>query len=101
VVLGGIATDTVNRIIGAQMAAIQQCHSPALGDGPSSRGKVLVRFTLSKEGLVSKAATLSTSLRNDTTEDCLIARLLGTRFPPLETGEIAVITYPFVFPLGG
>ena len=60
-------------------------------------GKVLVQFTIAKDGSVTKSETVSTSLRNPETEACLNERVATATFPALERGEKAIVKYPFVF----
>ena len=63
-------------------------------------GKVLVRFSIAQDGSVSRTAIRSTSLWDTPTEDCVSARVAEARFPALEGGRVAIVTYPFVFPAG-
>lgn len=93
VVLGGISVDAVRAGLDAQKAAITACHGADAG-----KGKVLVRFAIAADGTVASARVQSTSLRDETTETCLLGVVQGATFPPLERGDKALVTWPFLFP---
>lgn len=92
VVVGGIDASEVDLAIGAQRSAIDACAS---GD---HQGRLLVQLTISGDGLVRRATLKSTSLRHPETEHCVLDVLKQTSFPRLQTGSVAIITYPFAFP---
>ena len=98
VVLGGISAEAVDSAIDARRDAIGACFQDGLAENPGLAGKVLVRFTIVRDGSVSKATIRSTSLRHAATEACLSAQVAEAQFPALEVGEAAIVTYPFVFP---
>ncbi len=98
VVLGGISASAVDAGIASQLDAIHRCYQEELANHAGLAGKVLVRFTIARDGTVSKTAIKSSSLRHPPTETCLSARLSEARFPALERGSVAIITYPFIFP---
>ena len=98
VVVGGIDNHEVEEGIGKHMDAINACYQAARADSPKLRGKVLVKFTISKDGKVNGAETRSTSLRNEGAETCLNEAVAQATFPALESGKIAIVQYPFVFP---
>ena len=100
VVLGAIDPEAVDRVVEAQGAAIARCYEAGLAETPGLSGKVLVKLAIAADGTVSRVSTKSTSLRNTAVEECLEARLARARFPALESGEVALVTYPFVFPPG-
>jgi len=97
VVLGAISAGEVDARIEGKMDAINRCYRDELAKNAGLAGKVLVRFTIAKDGTVSRAAIRSTSLRHAPTEECVSARLSEVRFPALEMGRLAIVTYPFVF----
>ena len=101
VVLGAIDAAAVDAGIAAQRAAILRCWEISRQAKPGQAGKVLVKFTIARDGSVSNATTRSTSLRHPPTEQCLNARIMKARFPPLQDGDKALVSYPFVFPPAG
>lgn len=88
VVLGGIATADVEAVVN---------ELDWLGCHKAGSGKVLVQMSLAANGSVSETKVASTSLRNPETEDCLLALLDGSTFPPLVTGEKAIVKYTFAY----
>lgn len=99
VVLGGISQSAVEAGVGQKMGAINRCYEEALSLSEGLSGKVLVRFTIDQHGSVSDSDIKSTSLRHEGVEACVSARLSEARFPRLERGKTAIVTYPFVFGL--
>jgi len=97
VVVGGISAEAVDAGVAAQQAAIDRCYTDAQAEAPGLSGKVLVNFTITGTGAVGRVATKSTSLRHPSAEACLNEQLALARFPALETGDIAYVTYPFDF----
>ncbi len=100
VVLGAISAEAVAAGVDAQMEAINRCYEEARTKNAALAGKVLVRFSIAQDGSVSRTAIRSTSLWDTPTEDCVSARVAEARFPALEGGRVAIVTYPFVFPAG-
>lgn len=98
VVVGGIDTQQVSDVIGTHIEAINDCFEAERTTKPELAGKVLVKFTISKDGSVANASTKSTSLRHEPTETCLTSLLAQATFPALSGGRLAVVHYPFVFP---
>ena len=99
VVVGGIANDAVEAGIAKQMDAINACWSDARTKDPKVKpGKVLVKFTIDKDGTVNAPKTQSTSVRHEATEDCVNQQVAKASFPPLAEGKLAIVRYPFVFP---
>jgi hypothetical protein len=100
VVLGAISAEAVALGVAAQMEAINRCYEEARAKNAALAGKVLVRFSIAQDGSVSRTAIRSTSLWDTATEECVSARVAEARFPALEGGRVAIVTYPFVFPAG-
>ena len=97
-VLGGISSDDVNTAIAARMEDINRCYTAQREKNPELAGKVLVKFVISKNGIVRDATTKSTSLRDETTEKCVNEQVAMAKFPTLQKGDMAVVHYPFEFP---
>ncbi len=100
VVLGAISAEAVAAGVDAQMEAINRCYEDARAKNAALAGKVLVRFSIAQDGTVSRTSISSTSLWDPPTEDCVSEQVAQARFPALEGGRVAIVTYPFVFPAG-
>jgi len=99
VVVGGIENAAVEEVIGNHMASINACFEAERAKDPKLRGKVLVKFTIARDGTVSGSSTRSTSLRNETAEACVNSAVTKATFPALQGGKVAIVQYPFVFPM--
>ena len=88
VILGGIATEAVEAVVEARSEALQACRT---APGP---GKLLLQFRIDAGGEVVEADLRSTTLRHAETEACVLAEVRSLRFPALERGEVAVVTWP-------
>ncbi len=96
VVLGAMATEAVTGALDGQKSAIQACYDTHGAAGLS--GKVLVRFSIGKEGQVKSAEVKSTSLRHPATEACVVEVVKATRFPQPGKGGIVIASVPFDLP---
>lgn len=92
IVLGGISKTHITDVMKKNDAAIQNCHAQS----KKTKGKVLVKFSVNKDGTVNKPLTESTSLRDSTTEDCLNKLIAGFQFNALERGSKAIVRYPVI-----
>ena len=92
IVLGGISKNHITDIMNKNDSAIQNCHEKS----KNTKGKVLVKFSVNKDGTVNKPLTESTSLRDSTTEDCLNKLIAGFQFNALERGSKAIVRYPII-----
>jgi TonB family protein len=94
----GIISATVREHIGEAKA----CYERELAREPSLRGRVLVRFTVSPEGVVIAADRGSSTMNSPALEDCLVEAVKRWRFPPPQTRGDLIVVYPFIFnPQGG
>lgn len=98
VVIGAIGVAEVEAGIAAHAAELHRCFEDARAQDPALSGRVLVSFTVARDGHVARATVRSSSLRHPATEACLTERLATVRFPPLQDGETAIVSYPFAFP---
>ena len=93
IVLGGISKSHITDVMNKNDAAIQNCHAQS----KKTKGKVLVKFSVNKDGTVNKPLTESTSLRDSTTEDCLNKLIAGFQFNALERGsKKLIVRYPVI-----
>ena len=92
IVLGGISKSHITDVMNKNDAAIQNCHAQS----KKTKGKVLVKFSVNKDGTVNKPLTESTSLRDSATEDCLNKLIAGFQFNALERGSKAIVRYPVI-----
>ena len=92
IVLGGISKDHIKDVMDKQNEAIQGCHA----ESKTTKGKVLIKFSIQKDGMVSSVQTESTSLRDSETEACLNELIKTLQFDPLQKGSKAIVRYPLI-----
>lgn len=98
IVLGALSANVVESVLNAARSELNTCYTAELAKNPGIAGKVLVRFTIGRDGKVTAARTKSTSLWHPPTEECLNTKVLGLQFPTPGEGGTALVTHPFTFP---
>lgn len=75
-------------VVQSHTRAIQDCYKQELKYDPTAKGKVVVRFTINPEGIVTSAAIVSSTVNSPRMESCIISRVKGWRnFPPTDPAE--------------
>jgi TonB family protein len=94
-VLGGLDPNVISETINRAMPMYGACLGKAGESAPS--GKMDVKFVISGEGKVTKAAAANSTLKNEAVENCVVDVVKGLQFPePMGHGSVDV-TYPFAF----
>lgn len=73
---------------------IERCYGPVAMKDPSVKGKIVVQWTLGRDGRPTATAILKNTLKNKSVAQCIRTRARSWQFPP-PNGGVAVITYPF------
>ena len=82
------------------MTEIRYCYEKQLKLNPALSGMVLVEFTVSATGRVTKSSTVRTTLNNSSVESCIHGKIMRWVFPkPKGQGKVNV-KYPFTFKPG-
>ena len=97
ILLGNLSASEIEEVIRRQMEALRYCYQRELQKKPDLSGKVVVKFTISKDGTVSSAAAKSSTLGSSAVEQCLVGRFLRMKFPEPKGGGVVVVSYPFLF----
>jgi TonB family protein len=84
---------------GAQ-GGLQRCYEAVLRTNEALAGEVVVRWTVSNDGLPEEVVLVSSSLRNAEAEACLLQRVRLLKFTPPRQGAVRV-EFPFVFRAAG
>lgn len=100
-----IDTKLIDETVKTKQDAISDCYDEGLKRKPKLRGKIVVLFTVEKDGAVSDAVTKKgTTLADETVVSCVIAEMKTLTFPPMSDDcdvskeDCSVkITYPFAF----
>jgi hypothetical protein len=97
VVLGGLNKAEIDEVIKHQESALRYCYQRELQKNPALSGKVVVKFTISRDGTVSQASTPTSTLASDAVESCLVGRFMRMKFPEPRGAGVVVVSYPFMF----
>jgi len=97
IILGAIDRERLIETVEGYEALVTCCYQDALVDDPDLRGRVVVRFTVGKDGRVTKAGIKSTTAENEGLERCLVETFLPVEFQKPVGGGIAIISYPLLF----
>ena len=82
------------------MNAIRYCYQRALQQSPGLGGKVVIGFSIARDGSVSSARTKTSSLKHPEVEECVVGRFLRMQFPTPRGGGVVMVSYPFLFAPG-
>lgn len=100
IVLGALDRSLIDEVVKRHMNQIRYCYQRELTKNPSLGGKIVVKFTIAKDGTVSKASTASTTMSNKAVEGCIEGRFMRMQFPQPKGGGIVIVSYPFIFAPG-
>ena len=97
----GLPKSVVGERIGRYRSSFKFCYDKELNRSPNLYGKLLAAFTIGADGRVDDASVLTSSLRNNTVEQCVLRTLRRIAFPKPRGGGEVVVTYPFLFKSAG
>jgi TonB family protein len=78
--------EALSSVINAHNDAIEYCYKRQARLIPDLRGDITVEFTIAVNGRVTTARLLSSSLRNQAVERCILSKVRGWRFKPVGRG---------------
>ncbi|MEQ1564537.1 MAG: AgmX/PglI C-terminal domain-containing protein [Myxococcota bacterium] len=100
IILGALDRSLIDEVIKRHMNQIRYCYQRELTKAPSLGGKIVIKFTIAKDGTVSAASTKSTTMGNAAVENCIVGRFMRMQFPEPKGGGIVIVSYPFLFSPG-
>jgi hypothetical protein len=100
IILGALDRSLIDEVIKRHMNQIRYCYQRELTKNPALGGKVVIKFTIAKDGTVSQASTKSTTMSNSAVENCIVSRFMRMQFPEPKGGGIVIVSYPFLFSPG-
>jgi hypothetical protein len=100
IILGALDRSLIDEVIKRHMNEIKYCYQRELTKNPALGGKVVIKFTIAKDGTVSSAAQKSTTMNNAAVENCIVGRFMRMQFPAPKGGGIVIVSYPFLFSPG-
>jgi len=87
---------TIARIIAAHTGAIRYAYNRELRKNPALRGKVILTFTISPEGVVTDCDVEESAMNWPPLEKSLVRMVKSWKFPEIPEGDVTV-NYPLVF----
>ena len=100
IILGALDKSVIDRVVKQHLAQMRYCYQKELNKDPTLAGKVVIKFTIESDGTVSVAEVKSSTLGNETVENCLCQRFLRLQFPAPSGSGTVIVSYPFVFQSG-
>ncbi len=100
IILGALDRSLIDEVIKRHMNQIRYCYQRELTKNPSLGGKIVIKFTIAKDGTVSAASTKTTTMNNASVESCIVGRFMRMQFPEPKGGGIVIVSYPFIFSPG-
>ena len=90
-----INRDEVKRVIKRAMPGIKFCYEQGLRQNAALGGKIRVRFVIASNGSVASSSAIDGI--DASVDSCVANKISQLSFPMPEGGNIAEITYPFIF----
>ncbi|MEQ1504500.1 MAG: AgmX/PglI C-terminal domain-containing protein [Myxococcota bacterium] len=100
IILGALDRSLIDEVIKRHMNQIRYCYQRELTKNPALGGKIVIKFTIAKDGTVAQASTKSTTMGNSAVENCIVGRFMRMQFPEPKGGGIVIVSYPFLFSPG-
>ncbi len=100
IILGALDRSLIDEVIKRHMNQIRYCYQRELTKNNTLGGKIVIRFTIAKDGSVSQATTKSTTMNNSAVQKCIEGRFMRMQFPTPKGGGIVIVSYPFLFSPG-
>jgi hypothetical protein len=100
IIMGALDRSLIDEVIKRHMNQIRYCYQRELVKNNGLAGKIVIKFTISKDGSVASASTKSTTMNNQAVESCIEGRFMKMQFPQPKGGGIVLVSYPFMFSPG-
>lgn len=102
IMIGTVDHSLEDRVIKQHLAEIRYAYESVLSSNPDLKGKVVIRFTIAKDGTVSEATVRSSEWNHDeagkNVAEKICDRFLRMKFSAPKGGGITILSYPFEFP---
>ncbi len=92
------SSEEISAMINDHNQAIEYCYKRALKLSPGLEGSVVVEFVIGHTGRTGQARILQSSLADKSVETCILSRIRGWRFRPIErTGGTVTVRQKYIF----
>ncbi len=83
-------SDAISRIINEHNDAVEYCYKRELKLDPNIQGNVVLEFVIEYTGRVNQATIIQSTIGNPSIEKCILSRVRGWRFNPIDKTEGSV-----------
>lgn len=94
--IGKIPPEVIQRVVRQSFGRFRGCYEAGLRTNPGLAGRVVVGFTVGRDGAVVSAQSAGSDLPDPSVISCVVKGFYGLSFPAPEAGVVRV-TYPIVF----
>ena len=95
---GGLSKEEIDKVVKSRAGLIKACYQKELDRQKGLGGKLVIKFSISADGMVTKAAPgAGSTLQNASVSDCVVRQIVKLKFPAKGGG---VVNYPFIFSQG-
>jgi TonB family protein len=89
--------DDVESLVRPKVSDFNSCYKEEQLQNPKASGKVLLSFTIQKDGRTSDVRLLASTMKSPNMEGCLVGKIEAWQFPPPRNGQEIKVRYPFSF----
>lgn len=100
IIMGALDRSLIDAVIKRKMQAIRYCYQRELQKDPALAGKVVIKFTIAKDGTVSQSAAKENTTGSKAVDSCINGVFYKMQFPEPKGGGIVIVSYPFIFSPG-
>ena len=100
-VTGSLDKRIIQKVVNQHKSEIKGCYEKELVKKKGLQGKITLKWTIDATGGVPNAFVTETTMNNSSVENCLVNSITHWRFPAPKGGGIVIVSYPFVFEVGG
>jgi hypothetical protein len=95
-VTGRLPPEVIQRIVRMNFGRFRLCYEQGLRKNPKLEGRVVVKFTIGKDGAVTAVSDNGSTMPDKDVTACVAKAFFGLSFPQPE-GGIVVVSYPLQF----
>ena len=85
--------EVIQRVVRDNFGRFRSCYETGLRENPSLEGRVVTRFAIDRQGMVSMAQDGGSSLPNPGVVACVVRSFYSLSFPEHDGGIVTVV-YP-------
>jgi TonB family protein len=98
---GGLDKEIIRRVVRRHVNEVRYCYEQGMRANPTLGGRVVVSFTIGRNGEVLSSVLQSSSLRSTAVESCVVQAVRRWSFPRPSGGGLAIVSYPFLLTPAG